>query len=291
MKLHLPGHPALELDRPAVMGILNVTPDSFSDGGKWNRPALAAAQALAMAREGAALIDVGGESTRPGASRVPAEEQVRRTLEPIERIRAELDRHGFGHVAISIDTTLAPVAEAALGAGAAMVNDVSAGREDSAMLPLAAERGAPLCLMHMQGEPGTMQENPQYGDVVAEVEAFLLERAAAAEAAGLRPGQIVLDPGIGFGKRTAHNLALLAALPRLLAHGYPVLLGTSRKRFMGELCARPDGTREPPEARVGATCATTALGAAAGVRLFRVHDVGPNRQAALVARAISAPSG
>jgi dihydropteroate synthase len=263
--------------RPRVMGILNVTPDSFSDGGRFRGEEHAVEHGLQMAREGAELIDVGGESTRPGAQRIPAAEQLRRVLPVIRGLRAGLP----SEVSISIDTSNAEVAQAALDAGAAMINDVFAGRDDPEMLPLAARAGVPLALMHMQGEPGNMQDNPYYDDVVEEVRAFLLERAAAAEAAGVERAKIYIDPGIGFGKNRQHNLQLLASLDRFVHTGYAVLLGTSRKRFMGSICQV-----ENYDELVAATCATTALGVTAGVRLFRVHDVRENRQALDVAWAI-----
>lgn len=259
--------------RPIMMGVLNVTPDSFSDGGRFTEPAGATMHALGMVGEGADIIDVGGESTRPGAARVDAAEQIRRMRDVVAHLRQALP----DHVRISIDTTLPAVAEAALAAGATMINDVQAGLE-TGMLELAARSGAPIVLMHMQGTPATMQQDPVYADVVAEVEAFLLARAATAAELGVGKAQIILDPGIGFGKTRAHNLALLAGMGRLSGHGYPLLLGTSRKRFMGSICAETD-----PNNLLGATCATTALGVAAGVRIFRVHDVKPNRQAADVA--------
>lgn len=272
-------------DAPCIMGILNVTPDSFSDGGAYPSAAAAAARALEMAEEGAAIIDVGGESTRPGSVRVGATEQKRRILDVIEQARAELP----DEVLLSVDTTLAEVAAAALDAGAGMVNDISAGRGDPEMLALIAGRGVPCCLMHMKGTPADMQDDPRYDDAVAEVRDFLRERAAAAEAAGVRPERIVLDPGIGFGKRTAHNLQLIAGLGRFAELGYPVLLGASRKRFIDETAGAAD-----PAQRMPATVATTALGAVAGARIFRVHDVWQNRQAldvALALRAIAASDG
>jgi dihydropteroate synthase len=230
-----------------------------------------------MAEEGADVIDVGGESTRPGSLPVPAAEQARRVLGVIEGLRTRLPPN----VPISIDTTRADVAEAALGAGASLINDVSAGRHDPRMFGVAAASGVPLVLMHMQGTPATMQQDPRYEDVVEEVRAFLLERARAAEAAGIAPRNLIIDPGIGFGKTREHNLTLVARLGRLVDTGYAVMLGTSRKRFMGSVCAA-----EEPSRLVGATCATTALGVRAGVGWFRVHDVGPNRQAADVAYAV-----
>jgi len=265
-------------DQPVIMGILNLTPDSFSDGGRYTDAEIAVRHAREMVAEGAAIIDVGGESTRPGSQRVGAEEQLSRILEVIRAIRREIPKE----IVISVDTTLVPVAETTIRAGANMLNDVSAGRDDPRMFALAAEMKVPLVLMHMQGTPETMQENPTYTDVVAEVKDFLLERAAAAENAGVGREQIVIDSGIGFGKTRDHNLQLLAGLPEFVATGYPVLLGTSRKRFMGAICRE-----QTPEELIGATCATTVMGAQAGVSIFRVHDVRPNRQALEVGRAVS----
>jgi dihydropteroate synthase len=269
------------------MGILNVTPDSFSDGGDHATHDAAVAHGLQMAAQGAAVIDVGGESTRPGSQRVDAAEQIRRTQSVIRALRSQLDASTKrADVAISIDTTLAPVAAAALDAGADFINDISGGRDDPAILRLAAQRGCAFVVMHMQGTPATMQAAPSYADVVAETLDFLMQRAAAAEAAGIARSQIVIDPGIGFGKTREHNLQLLASLDRFVATGFPVLLGCSRKRFMGSLLVDEAGSAPPPRDLVGATCATTALGVAAGVMLFRVHDVWLNRQAAEVAWAI-----
>jgi len=262
---------------PLIMGILNVTPDSFSDGGRYASPEPAITHALAMVKEGADLIDVGGESTRPGSERVPGSEQLRRVVPVIRGLRQALPEE----VGISVDTTLCEVAEAALDAGADMINDISAGRDDASMLALAADREVPVCLMHMQGTPSTMQQDPQYGDVVNEIRAFLLERADRAIAAGIPRGNIIIDPGIGFGKTREHNLALLKNLPCFVGSGYPVLLGASRKRFMGAIC-----NELQPSSLAGATCALTAIGVAAGVCIFRVHDVAMNRQAADVAWAI-----
>jgi dihydropteroate synthase len=275
MSIRLAGDRVLPLDRPLIMGVLNVTPDSFSDGGRFADAGAAVAQAARMLDEGADLLDVGGESTRPGAQRVPEEVQLQRVLPVIERIMRERA------AIVSIDTTRAAVAAAALDVGAAIVNDVSAGRDDPAMLPLVARRGAAIILMHMRGDPATMQHDPRYADVVGEVELFLLDRAAAATAAGVQRDRVLIDPGLGFGKTLEHNLALMAGLRRLVATGYPVVLGASRKRFVRTLCndASPDDV-------IGGTCATTALGVAAGVAICRVHDVAPNRQAAAVAWAV-----
>ena len=265
---------------PLLMGILNVTPDSFSDGGEHDTVSHAVTHGLKMAREGAAIIDVGGESTRPGSQRVTAAEQINRVVEPIRQLRATLDQQGFDQVTISIDTTLAEVAQAALDAGAAMLNDVSAGREDNAMFSLAAERNAPIALMHMLGQPGTMQDNPQYDDVVQEVLDFLLARAEQAIAAGVAKDKIWLDPGIGFGKTLEHNLALLGHLDRFVTSDYPVLLGVSRKRFIAGCCegfANPD-----TDQRLPGTLAANLMGVQAGVHALRIHDVAEHRQAIAV---------
>ena len=299
MHLRLSDDRPWPLDRPRIMGILNVTPDSFSDGGAHNDPAAAVAHAQAMADAGADVIDVGGESTRPGSQRVGADDQIRRVVPVIRELRA-LPAALPGDVLISVDTTRAAVAEAALDAGADLINDVSAGRDDDTMFDLAARRNAPVVLMHMLGAPATMQQDPNYDDVVAEIEAFLVQRAQAAQAAGVARDRIMIDPGIGFGKTKPHNLALLHALGRFVATGYPVLLGASRKRFMGAICnprpgprdlSRDDGLTGPtttikPCELVGATCATTAMGVLSGISMFRVHDVQANRQAADVAWAI-----
>lgn len=270
--------------RPLLMGVLNLTPDSFSDGGRFAEPAQAVDHGLQMARDGAGIIDVGGESTRPGSDRVGAEEQISRVVEPIRRLRTALEDQGLGRVTISIDTTLADVADAALDAGATMINDVSAGREDGEMLELAADRGAPIVLMHMLGSPGTMQDDPRYGDVVQEVLGFLNERAEAAIQAGVARNAIWLDPGIGFGKTAAHNLALLGGLQRLVATGYPVLLGVSRKRFIAACC---QGFANPTaQQRLPGTLAAGLIGAQAGVAALRVHDVAQHRQALAVQEAV-----
>lgn len=294
--LRLPGGRVLALDQPRVMGILNVTPDSFSDGGVHDAPAAAVAHARVMLDEGADLIDIGGESTRPGAQRVPAAEQICRVVPVIREVVKLADQYHQG-VVVSIDTTLSEVAQAAIDAGASILNDVSAGREDPGMLKLAAKLDLPIVLMHMQGSPATMQASPQYDDVVAQVKAHLLQQAQAAMDAGVKREQIVLDPGIGFGKTREHNLKLLAHLDELVATGFAVLLGTSRKRFMGSICRstwRKTDEQPPvasPASLVGATCATTAWGVSQGVHLFRVHDVKPNRQAADVAHAMKQARG
>ncbi len=264
----------LDYSKPLLMGVLNVTPDSFSDGGLYPSSNDAITRGIEMVEQGADIIDIGGESTRPGSKRVSAKEQKRRVLDVIAGLRKELPEHTNKNIHISIDTTLSEVARAALDAGADMLNDISAASEDEAMLNLSVEANAPICLMHMQGEPGTMQEDPSYEDVSKEVANYLLERAKHAQSLGVNKDKIILDPGIGFGKRTSHNLQLLRDLKLITNLGYPVLLGTSRKRFMGELAHEND-----PRKRMPATCATTALGVAAGVKIFRVHDVWQNRQA------------
>lgn len=261
--------------KPLIMGILNVTPDSFSDGGRFNEVDDAVTQAQRMLREGVDIIDVGGESTRPGAEPIPAAEQIRRVVPVLLAIRQLSD------VPLSIDTTCAAVAEAALAAGATLVNDVSGAQNDAHMLAVVAEAQVPIILMHTQGRPKTMQDNPYYEDVVTEVRDALLARIDCALAAGVQRSQIALDPGIGFGKRKQDNLDLLAHLDVLVALGYPVVLGTSRKRFMGSICEVSN-----PTELVTATAVTTALGVMAGVKVFRVHDVKENRQAADVAWAI-----
>jgi len=261
--------------RAVVMGVLNVTPDSFSDGGAFLDPAAARAQAERLAAEGADAIDVGAESTRPGSERVGAAEQI-------ERLRAVIPAAAETRAVVSVDTTRAEVARFALDAGAQLVNDVSAGRDDPEMLPLVAERGVPVVLMHMLGEPKTMQADPHYEDVVAEVRAFLAERIDAAVAAGVLRERIVVDPGIGFGKRLEHNLALLAGVGELASLGGPVLVGASRKRFIGELT----GAAEAQE-RLGGTIAACLAAYRRGATIFRVHDVAPVRQALTVAAAIA----
>ena len=259
------------------MGILNVTPDSFSDSGNFLDPETAIMHALNMVGEGADIIDVGGESTRPGSERIEAREQKQRVLPIISALRKQLPEN----VIISIDTTLSEVAEAAVAEGAGMINDVSAGRDDPDIVKIVSERDCPYIIMHMLGTPKTMQENPTYKDVVMEVRDFLLERAEDVQAGGIRRENIIIDPGIGFGKTREHNLKLVANLQKFVDTGYPVLLGTSRKRFMGSLCADVK-----PVQLTGATCATTALGVVAGVRIFRVHDVRANRQAVDFARTL-----
>ena len=260
---------------PLVMGVLNVTPDSFSDGGKFAAPESAIAHAHRMIADGADLIDIGGESTRPGAARVPGDEQIRRVLPVIERL-------GTAGITLSIDTTRVDVARAALDAGAALVNDISAGTDDPSMLPLVANRGCPIAIMHMQGTPETMQQRPQYGDVMTEVRDYLKSRIDAFIAAGVAPRNIIIDPGIGFGKTVAHNLLLLKHLSSFITIGHPVLVGVSRKSFLGKIAGitTTDQTIWPTAAAVG-WCV------AAGASIVRVHDVAEMKPVVRVVRAIS----
>lgn len=261
------------------MGILNMTPDSFSDGGKYLDVDVALARAETMIAEGADILDIGGESSRPGSSTVDAKTQLERVAPLIDQLVEKV----AGRVLLSIDTTNATVAAYALKRGFNIVNDISAGRADKEMLPLVAcFTEAKLVLMHMQGTPQTMQDAPNYQDVVAETIGFLMERVAVAQKQGIAQDRIIFDPGIGFGKTQQHNLDLMMALPRLVATAFPVLLGTSRKRFMGSICPGVE-----PTDLVGATAATTAYGVGHGVAIFRVHDVAVNRQAADVAFALT----
>lgn len=263
----------LDLAQPQVMGILNVTPDSFSDGGRFAGRDAALAQARAMAEAGAAMIDIGGESTRPGAEPVPAQQELDRVIPVIEAVRAELP------VVISVDTSKPEVMRAAVAAGAGFINDVYALRQPGA-LEAAVAAGVPVCLMHMQGEPRSMQAQPDYADVVAEVRAFLLERAAACQAAGIPRERIVLDPGFGFGKTVAHNLLLLKHLPVLAASGYPVLAGLSRKSLIGGLLGLPVDQRLAP------SVALAALAVWQGAGIVRVHDVAETVQAVRLCQAV-----
>lgn len=262
---------------PRIMGILNVTPDSFSDGGDYIDVDVAVKRAKEMLEEGADIIDIGGESTRPGSDSVSINDQIARVVPVIEAIRKQVSKV----VVMSIDTTSSVVAEAALDAGANMINDISAGYADSHILTVASERRVPIILMHMLGTPKTMQDNPNYNDVVTEVIESLKISVSNALKAGVKKDKIILDPGIGFGKRKNDNIDLLAYLPSFVDIGYPVLLGTSRKRFMGNICAVTEPTQ-----LVTATAVTTALGVMAGIEIFRVHDVRENKQALDVAEAI-----
>jgi dihydropteroate synthase len=261
-----------------LMGIVNVTPDSFSDGGRFLEPDVAVAHGRRLAAEGAEILDVGGESTRPGAEPVPAEEELRRVRPVVEGLAA--DDWGPTRPQISIDTSKAAVARAALQAGASLVNDVSALRGDPQMAGVVAESAAECCLMHMRGEPRTMQSDPHYDDVVDDVKAFLAERLEFAVRAGIGEDRVLLDPGIGFGKTLEHNLRLLARLDEIVALGRPVLVGTSRKAFLGRIGGDADGPR-----RLAGTIASNVLALERGASVFRVHEVAPVREALAVAAA------
>ena len=267
---------ALKLDRTRVMGIVNVTPDSFSDGGDHASTDAAVAHALKLAAEGADLLDVGGESTRPGAQEVPLEEELRRVVPVIERLARQTG------LPISVDTCKPEVMRAAVQAGAGMINDVCALRREGA-LETAAALGVPVVLMHMLGEPRSMQEDPRYDDVVAQVHRFLAERIFAAELAGIPKKNLVADPGFGFGKTTVHNLELLARLERFAELGVPVLAGLSRKRSIGELTGR-----QAPAERAAGSVAAHLLAAQRGARIVRVHDVAATVDALKVWEAVAA---
>ena len=266
----------LKLDRPQVMGIVNVTPDSFSDGGAHDTTDAAVAHALSLVEQGAGLLDIGGESTRPGAGEVPLEEELRRVVPVIEQLAARVD------VPISVDTSKPEVMRAAVQAGAGMINDVHALRRDGA-LDVAAALGVPVVLMHMQGEPRSMQAAPGYDDVVGEVHRFLAERIFAAEMSGIAKQRIVVDPGFGFGKDTAHNLQLLAQLQRFVELGVPVLAGLSRKRSIGQLTGR-----DVPAERVAGSVAAHLIAAQRGAAIVRVHDVAATVDALKVWNAVAA---
>lgn len=263
------------------MGVVNVTPDSFSDGGRWFAPDAAVAHGLALLAEGADLLDVGGESTRPGAARVPVAEELDRVL-PV--VTALVERGA----AVSVDTTRAVVAEAALAAGATIVNDVSGGLAEPEIRDVVAQTGAVYVAMHWRGHADVMDSLAEYDDVVTDVRRELAARVAELHAAGVRDEQIVLDPGLGFAKPGAANWPLLARLPELVADGYPVLVGASRKRFLGHLLAGPDGVPVPPDRRDAATAAISALAAAAGAWCVRVHEVRGSADAVRVASAWTA---
>ena len=268
----------IDLSHPVVMGVLNVTPDSFSDGGRFASVEAAVAAGLRMAADGAALIDVGGESTRPGAQPVSAEDELRRVLPVIERLRAATT------AVISVDTSKPEVMRAAAAAGAGVINDVRALREPGA-LEAAAASGCGLCLMHMQGEPRTMQVAPHYTDVVGEVRAFLGARVAACRGAGIDAARLTIDPGFGFGKNLEHNLTLLRHLGELAAVGPPLLVGLSRKATVGTLTGRP------PAERVYGSVALAVLAALKGARIVRAHDVAATVDALKVTAAVQGPDG
>lgn len=264
----------IPLSRVLIMGVLNVTPDSFSDGGRFLDPREALAQAETMVEEGADLLDLGAESTRPGSEPVDDTEELGRLMPVIEALAPRIA------VPLSVDTTKAGVAQRALDAGACIINDISALGFDPGMAQLVARSGAGVVLMHMQGTPQTMQRAPQYDDVVSEVRAFLATRMAAALEAGIHPDQILLDPGFGFGKTVAHNLTLLAHLEELATLGRPVLAGVSRKAFIGQVLAREVGDR------LMGTAAAVALAVERGARLVRVHDVGAIRDVVRMTEAV-----
>ncbi|ENO16136.2 dihydropteroate synthase [Marinobacter nanhaiticus D15-8W] len=259
MKMNFAGR-LIDLSRPQVMGVLNVTPDSFSDGGRFNRLDTALAQAERMVREGASFIDVGGESTRPGAADVSVQEELDRVCPVVEAIHQRLD------VAISVDTGTPEVIAQSATLGAGLINDIRALQRQGA-LEAAAAAAIPICVMHMQGEPGTMQQDPHYDNVNAEVTAFLMDRVAAAKDAGIAEDRLILDPGFGFGKNLEHNLLLLEALEQLGALGYPLLVGMSRKSMLGQITGRDVSERLP------ASLAVATIAAMKGAAIIRVHDV------------------
>jgi dihydropteroate synthase len=263
----------VDLSRPVVMGVLNVTPDSFSDGGRFFCLEAAVEQGVRMAAEGAAFIDVGGESTRPGAAAVDADEEARRVLPVITRLRT------LTSAVIAVDTSKPEVMRAAAAAGAGLINDVRA-LQEPASLEAVARSGSAVCLMHMQGEPRTMQHSPHYDDVVSEVRAFLAARVRACRDAGVTADRIVVDPGFGFGKTLEHNLQLLRRLPEIVADGPPVLAGLSRKSMLGTL------TQRPPGERLAGSVALAVIAALAGARIIRAHDVAATRDALEVVAAL-----
>jgi len=273
MLLQLPRQRQLDLSRPVVMGILNITPDSFSDGGLHLLPETALRQAEQMLADGATILDIGGESTRPGATAVSVQQELERVVPVIEAIRQRFD------CVISVDTSKADVMSAAVKAGADMINDVRALQGDGA-LACAAELNVPVCLMHMQGEPRTMQLQPHYDDVVADVVKFLQRRTLDCQFAGIAKNQIILDPGFGFGKTLSHNYQLLAALEQLVKLGYPVLAGMSRKSMVGQLLD------VPLNQRLAGSLACATIAGLQGARIIRVHDVKESVQAVQVATAV-----
>lgn len=274
-RLNVGGRSLVLGERTLVMGVLNVTPDSFSDGGKFFRAADAVKAALAMERTGADILDIGAESTRPGSTGISGEDELERLLPVLQGLRGRLK------IPISIDTQRARVAEMAIGAGAAMLNDISGLRQDPKMAEVAARFGVPLILMHMRGTPRTMQRKPWAKDVVKDVSRGLRESVTIARKAGVRAPQIILDPGIGFGKSFAQNYELLAKLPALARLGYPLLVGTSRKGFLGETLAQ-DGKPLPTDERIWGTAATVAASILQGAHIVRVHDVKEMAQVARV---------
>ena len=267
----------LDFNKPIIMGILNVTPDSFSDGGSYKSTKSAVDKAMIMIEQGATIIDIGGESTRPGSERVSPIEQKRRIIDVISQLKIKMPRDKI----ISVDTTSSEVAEAAIDLGVDMINDVSGGNDDQKMMSLIAKHNLYYCIMHMQGSPKTMQDNPKYKNVVSEIIDFLSFQSKKAMDLGISRDKIILDPGIGFGKKTEHNLEILKNLENFSRLGFYTLLGTSRKKILGEI----SGNNNPVD-RIAGTCATSALGVMAGINIYRVHDIWQNKQAIDVAYAI-----
>ena len=267
----------LDFNKPIIMGILNVTPDSFSDGGSYKSTKSAVDKAMIMIDQGATIIDIGGESTRPGSERVSPIEQKRRIIDVISQLKIEMPKDKI----ISVDTTSSEVAEAAIDLGVEMINDVSGGNEDQRMMSLIAKHNLSYCIMHMQGSPKTMQDNPKYNNVISEIIDFLDFQSKKAMDLGIGKDKIILDPGIGFGKKTEHNLEILKNLENFSQLGFYTLLGTSRKKILGEI----SGNNNPVD-RIAGTCATSALGVMSGINIYRVHDVWQNKQAIDVAYAI-----
>ena len=264
----------LDFSSPIIMGILNVTPDSFSDGGAYPSTKSAVDRALIMIEQGAKIIDIGGESTKPGSERVSPIEQKRRIIDVISQLKKVIPNN----ILISVDTTSSEVAQAAIDLGVEMINDVSGGTDDEKMMPLIAQNNLYYCIMHMQGSPKTMQDNPTYENVIDEIKGFLMVQANKLTELGLEKNKIILDPGIGFGKTTNHNLEILNNLEIFSSLGFNTLLGASRKRLFSEISKENN-----PEDRISGTCATSALGVIAGINIFRVHDVWQNKQAIDVA--------
>ena len=281
-RLKLPSRTLVLGERTLVMGVLNVTPDSFSDGGKYEQPESAIEHALAMEQAGADMLDIGGESTRPGSEEISASQELDRILPVLEGLRGRLK------IPISVDTRRSTVAELALRAGAEIINDVSGLKNDARIVGIAAKYSVPLILMHMRGEPPTMQRGPFARDVMKDVTRGLRESVAKARKAGVAKSQIILDPGIGFGKSHSQNYELLQKLPQLGVLGYPLLVGTSRKGFLGTTLAR-DGKPAPPEERIWGTAATVTASILGGAHIVRVHDVAEMAQVARVADCVVNP--
>jgi dihydropteroate synthase len=282
-RLKLPSQTLVLGERTLILGVLNVTPDSFSDGGNYDQPETAIERALALERAGADLLDIGGESTRPGSQETSASEELNRILPVLEGLRGRLK------IPVSVDTRRSTIAELAICAGAQIINDVSGLKNDARIAEVAAKHGVPLILMHLRGEPRTMQRGPFAQDVMREVAKGLREAVAKARKAGVAKSQIVLDPGIGFGKSHSQNYELLQKLPRLAALGYPLLVGTSRKGFLGATLAC-DGNPAPPEERIWGTAATVAASILGGAHIVRVHDVAEMAQVARVADRVVYPA-